>query len=255
MRCSLCGMPLSPARTSCPRCGTAIQGKTEVATVQPELLDWHVPNNAGNWAETEQNATGIKARQRVKPQKVEKRELFAPRSGFTIAGSCIAAGMLILLFVFIMGSNLPPVDALSQKAHTQATIAPTPTLEPTAIPSPTPTASLSGQKYFDGAQLGSEINNSTAQIVTQTSSFTLNQKIFVTFQVHTGDQIGSACLLGIWGNHTQTHFEFPLESSTGAAYSYMPAAAKGAGRVEIYYASDTACTDEVLAQSIDFSVG
>src|ERR1700730_9921804 len=29
MRCSTCGLPLSPARTSCPRCGTAIAKGSE----------------------------------------------------------------------------------------------------------------------------------------------------------------------------------------------------------------------------------
>jgi hypothetical protein len=189
----------------------------------------------------------------------QKNNLLAPRVGFTIAGTCIAAGTLILLLVFALARTLPQNDAAQTNQQTgqssQAATASTPTPEPTTAPSPTPSPTLGDQHYFSGAQLGSEINNNTAQLVTPTNSFKLHQKIFVTFQVHTGTQVGAACLLWHWGNNSQSQFQFQLQGSSGSAYSFMPAEASGAGKVEIYYASTTDCSDKMLEQTADFSVG
>jgi hypothetical protein len=186
-----------------------------------------------------------------------KNNLLAPRVGFTIAGTCIAAGTLILLLVFALARTLPQNDTAQTNQQTRqsskAVTAPTPTAEPTIEPSPT-SSPTGDQQYFSGAQLGSEINNNTAQLVTQTNSFKLHQKIFVTFQVHTGTQVGTACLLWHWGNNSQSQFQFQLQGSSGSAYSFMPAEATGAGKVEIYYASTTDCSGKVLAQTADFSV-
>jgi hypothetical protein len=263
MRCPACDMPLSPTRSRCPRCGAinpekADTDKDAVPLLYQELA-WNSPpaiEAKDNWGtrERDEKAGTFPHRHQVRTQ------FFTPRLGFSIAAICITVGTLLLVLVFGIARTLPRTDtsANTNQQNIQATqnalVPPTPTFNPTVAPSPSASPTSGGLKYFDQAQIGSEINNNTAQIITQSTTFQVNQKIYVTFQVHTGDQLGAACLLWHWGNNSQTHFEFTLQGSTGAAYSFMPAVASGKGNVEIYYASTTACTDKMLAQSISFTV-
>ncbi len=291
MRCSRCEMPLSPTRSQCPRCGAPTPGKSDgklnAAIAPSEPTAWQTasatPSSIGKeppfplihtateqsmlWesnknmlAQYTEPAAILSTGTGTFPYSPQKKAVFlTPRLGFMISGACIGTGTLLLVLVFIFTrtllqtSNRANTNQQSLQTPQKAPIS-TPVLNPTIELSPTPTLTLSGQKYFDGTQLGNTINTTTAQIVTPATTFQLHQKIFVTFQVHTGNQLGAACLLWYWGDNSQSHFEFQLQGSNGAAYSYMPAEAKGAGKVEIYYASTAACTDKILAQSMDFSV-
>jgi len=253
-------MPLSPTRSLCPRCGVASPEKANTDKAAIPLLRtkieqepaWHSPSAIepkGNWDAREAGTFPYRHQTRT--------QILTPRLGFSIAAACITVGTLLLILVFGIVRTLPRTDTATNTNQQNAQAAqntPTPPLNPTIALSPSVSPALGGLKYFDKAQIGSEINNNTAQIITQSTTFQVNQKIYVTFQVHTGDQLGAACLLWHWGNKSQTHFEFPLLASTGAAYSYMPAIASGAGNVAIYYASTIACTDKILAQSISFTV-
>jgi hypothetical protein len=221
----------------------------------------YFPQNIGHeqnsaWNSSEQGFYQQSGRMNSSPLSNSPKgfNLFAPRVGFSVASTCIAAGTMILLLVFALTKTLPPTTPTQTPGTAHTSIAPTPTTEPTIAPSPTPSPTTGDQQYFSEAQLGSEINNSTAQIVTQSTTFQLHQRIYVTFLVHTGNQIGAACLLWHWGNNSQTEFQFQLLASSGSAYSYMPAEAAGTGKVEIYYASTTACSDEILAQTVDFNI-
>src|SRR6202030_2869858 len=111
---------------------------------------------------------------------------FTPRQGFSIAAACITVGTLLLVLVFAIARTLPRINTATTtgQQNIQATHnTPTPMFSPTIALSPSVSPALGGLKYFDQAQIGSEINNNTAQIITQSNTFKVHQKIYVTFQV------------------------------------------------------------------------
>lgn len=347
MKCANCGMPLSPARANCPRCGAAagVGGKAskpapvnagavqqvEFATggwppaqqswgVQSAVSPWQIQNTqntpfgqtiqadfpqqmgqegygqqpfpgeqgqafpissanvlqeqgkmvlpAQGWgqsgqptisADTEAPLSFTQAPRRAAGSSPLPR---AARMRFTIAGLCVFTGALLLLFVFFMAqglSNTPDTQAVSLQGAITATVPNAATTQGTATPQATttpdasPTATYAGQKYIDNAQTASMVNARSAQATQPSTTFKVNQQVFVTFSVHSGTVAGAACL--IWYlNHTEvTHYEMVVAPNINA-YSYAYIGGPGPAYVEIYWASTKACTDKVLAQHVDFTV-
>ncbi|MBE3558333.1 MAG: hypothetical protein IMW89_03805 [Ktedonobacteraceae bacterium] len=188
-----------------------------------------------------------------------RRGYDAMRLRFGIAMLCVLAGGLLLLFVFFMSLGL---HQSSQVTNVQ-TGKSTPVLKTTSAPvspvsqSPTPAASPTpvypGQQYIDNAQMASEVRNGRpAQLAT---TFKPGQQIFVTFSIHSGGRAGAYCLLWYLNNKQISHYEHVIDPAASWGYSWAYIAGTGPAYVEIYWASTVACTDKILAQHVDFTVG
>lgn len=179
--------------------------------------------------------------------------------GFIVATIFVATGALLLVLVYILALGLPMHNTLSALTGTpQATrsILPTPTMAastPTALPTPT-TSAFPGQQYIDSPQMASAINFNTAQPIQTTTTFKVNQRIYVTFEIHPNGKSGAICLYWFLNNHTVTQYPFSVTAAARAAYSYAIYGGTGNGYVEIYWASTTACSDRILAQHVTFTV-
>lgn len=200
----------------------------------------------------------------VRPIALQNTGKRRGNQGFIIAALCVLTGGLLLAFVYIISLGLPPASpAVTAQNRAQATAAAnkaTPTVSPdTTNASPTPAASPTptypGQQYIDNAQMASQVNTKSALPIVQTTSFKVGQPIFVTFALHPGGHPGAVCLLWYVNNKQFAHFEFPVNGVSSPAYSYAYVGAAGPAYVELYWASSTACTDKMLAQRVDFTVG
>jgi hypothetical protein len=344
MRCTSCGLPLSPQRTHCPRCGKVAgeSGKEEQVNNQADMPQFAFSgpqegNNVSPNAETIQGQPLLTAQQQANNQMPEPI-FFAPgmeqfpnpanqlpsdqertfissteqpsnwqspsqpnqrnappstirpgefqpfphapqrpgqthsrpkvQPGFTIAGLCVLSGGLILMLVYIISLNLPPLSANQQAASTVAVSTPVsqnvtagnqnqgglPTTPPAAaLPTATPTPSLPGKVYIDNAQMASSIDMNTALPSQATTTFTVHQQIFVTFMVHPVSS-GAVCLSWSINQKQFSQFPFDVGATPQHAYSFAYAPSAGQGSVNIYWASSTACTDKQLAQTVNFTV-
>jgi hypothetical protein len=172
----------------------------------------------------------------------------------------VITGGLILVSVFFFAMGLPSVGTTTAYPATPlatriitATSPATPPLSPTAIPSPTAGA-FPGQQYIDNPQMASAVNINTAQPVMPTTTFKVNQKIFVTFNIHPGGKSGAVCLYWYLNNKSVTQFPFAVTANAKAGYSYAIYGGTGPAYVEIFWASTTSCSDKILAQHVTFTL-
>lgn len=332
MRCTNCGLPLSPSRTitNCPRCGAAAgsdqkQGATsrsqnfeeppwghatggagtggilqenpwyqgQVAQYPPYSAPIQPPamgGNPGSWPATadasSQVQREIQERMPSSPgwnsgangaygyppapgplagttrgqswQKQRTGKTSNTRLGFTVAALCVITGGLLLVFVYFLAMGTSGSQgsdtgtANTQHAATSPTSLP-PSPSPTSAPSPTAT-SFPGQQYIDNAQMTSAIDPKTEKPMQLVTTFKVNQKIYVTFQLHLAGQSGAACLLWYLNGRQVTNYDFAVGPYSSASYSYAIYGGAGAGAVEVYWASSTSCSDKQLAQRVDFTV-
>src|SRR5437762_7021386 len=144
MRCTNCGLPLSPTNTSlnCPRCHSALVAEAKPVAVYPALPPvaqtpfpqagqmWqpdptHPPlpkpepreatvrNNSSSDlrdARTAGNPSRGQVMTYSKPAPVMRR---TSNTGFILAGLCVITGGLILVFVYFMASGLPSTNTTS----------------------------------------------------------------------------------------------------------------------------------------------
>jgi hypothetical protein len=184
--------------------------------------------------------------------------------GFTIAGLCITAGTLLLVFVLLIGqgflggdntsipaSNTQQPNTVRSNQTASATQTPTPT-----TPQITPTPTLPGQGLLDTSVLSSDFNEQTGQVIQETTSFQVNQKIYVILSLHPGGTSRAVCLNWYLNGSLVNLYPFEVDpASNYKYYSYTMMHAAGNGRLDISLASTTACTDAILAQKLDFTVG
>ena len=335
MRCTGCGLPLSPQRTHCPRCGKAAgepeekgnnQAETpqyafpslpennsisvgvEASQAQPATIaqpqaNNEIPGQAFHSAGTERfpgqpnqvvlpdqgqtlqanpaqkldwqafsqpklgnaSSDGIKAGEfRPFPQRpgsAHSRRAVQP--GFTVAGLCVLSGGLILMLVYIISLQLPSLatgtPSATMVANTPISQTPSPGSQAEATTTPlsptaTPTPSLPGKMYIDNAQMGSSLVFNTAQLSQVTTTFTVNQKIFVTFALHAPNTGGAVCLNWYVNQKQFTTFSFAVGAGSQHAFSFAFANSTGAGSVSISWANSTDCIDKMLAQVATFTV-
>jgi hypothetical protein len=185
------------------------------------------------------------------------------RIGFTVAGLCILAGGFLLTFVYFIGQGLLPDGGAATTANTtQPSITavahsqPTPTIVPTPTTTAvTQTPTLPGQNLLDTSVLGTGVNPQTGQIVQQSTSFQVNQKIYVVLSLHPGGNIHTVCLNWYLNDQSVNTFSFEVNpASNYNYYSYASIGTAGNGRVEISLASTTSCVDATMAQKLSFTV-
>ncbi len=299
MKCTSCGWPLSPARTTtnCPRCGTPI-GSGQKATSTPAQQQQVFVENAGvvqveagtslpknQWRQAAQhsayNTPPVRTPQQLSqavqvwlqapvsqpgffsagtPARLQAKPPYKSRKmkpGFTVAGLCVLIGGLILIFVYFMAIGLPGGSsnntATTNSTSNGSTLSKAPTTTAALSPAATATA-YPGQQYIYNAQMASAIDTTTKQPKQLATTFKTNQNIYVIFQLHPPGHGGAVCLLWYLNGKQVTHFSFPASPYSKLSYAYAVYGEAGAGYVEIYWASTTQCTDQVLAQHIDFTV-
>lgn len=179
--------------------------------------------------------------------------------GFVIAGLCVVTGGLLLIFVYFTGLSLPQSNSLSVNGitpvATQAIIpSSTTAITPTITPTATKSTAFPGEQYINDPQMASSINAATAQPLKTTTTFAVNQRIYVTFTIHPNGKSGAVCLAWYLNNHLVNQFAFLVSASAGSGYSYDLYGAAGPSYVRISWASTTACSDALLAQQVSFTV-
>jgi len=119
----------------------------------------------------------------------------------------------------------------------------------------TPTSpSFPGQHYISNAQMASSVYPMGARPLQESTIFRVNQKVYVTFQLHTGEQAGAVCFIWYLNGRSLFNYPLPVRPFQSASYSFAIYGNAGAGSVELYWASSIRCTDEVLAQRVGFTV-
>jgi hypothetical protein len=181
--------------------------------------------------------------------------------GFIIAGLCVLTGGLLLVAVYFMASGLPSANTTSVYSITPAATqhnTPSPTkvvaVTPTVAVSPTAGTTYPGQLYINNPQMAGSVNTNTAQPLQTTTTFKVNQKIYVTFSIHPNGKNGAVCLYWYLNNRSVTQFPFAVTANAGAGYSFAVYGSTGSGYVAIYWASSIACSDKLLALHVPFTV-
>lgn len=251
MRCTYCNFPLSPARTTCPRCGMFIAEGT-----RPDPSISRAPHTPAQGARPFVSQNFKRKRQQSKTTRI----------GFSLAGLCIFTACLILAFVYFMAQGLQPqtLRTSSPQAVVDPTTASTRAMSasPTALPDPTatvaPTATISaGQGTILQAQMASAVNTSNAQPLQLTTTFKVHQQIYITFAVNSNGSSGAVCLLWYLNGSQFANYPFAVNTSAvSSAYAYTYANSPGSGYVEIYWESTPSCSDptKVLGQRANFTV-
>ena len=307
MKCTHCGLPLSPTNTSkiCPRChnslvpapGPVVQQTQEQVDNQAwtgsaqgpswtQAQQWQsppTPSSPMRTADSYQNQIPFTPAAQAPLLRAEQTPRSAPtptpgvmystpvpamrpqtphmsNRGFIISALCVISGGLILVFVYFIAMGLPaapttganPVTSVTTK-NTVAATPTTPILTPTAVPSPTAGALL-GNQFIDNTQMASTVNTTTAQPLLLTTTFKINQKIYVTFDIHPNGKNGAVCLYWYLNNKSVTQFPFGVTASAKAGYSYAIYGGTGPAYVDIYWASTISCSDKILAQHVSFTV-
>jgi predicted RNA-binding Zn-ribbon protein involved in translation (DUF1610 family) len=293
MRCISCGLPLSPSRTNtnCPRCGTPISSDQK-ATSTPVPQQYQQANwgNAGvveagdgtPLPHTPEFRPGVP--QQIPPQTPQQvsppgqmwlrgpvsqpglspgtPQQFTPplnsrktKLGFAVAGLCVLAGGLILAFVYLLAIGSPGSSSNNTATTNNTANVSTPTTAPTTAATLSPTATAyPGQQYIDNAQMASAVDPNSLQPAQLATTFKTNQKIYVTFHLHPPGHSGAFCVLWYLNGKQIANFSLAVNANSKLSYAYSIYGGTGAAYVEIYWASTTLCSDQLLAQHVDFTV-
>lgn len=176
--------------------------------------------------------------------------------GFVAAGLCVLAGGLILIFVYFLAIAIPGNNTNNSSATPTSTprVSSTPTTAPTATAALSPTTTTyPGQQYINNAQMASTVDPKSLQPGQLTTTFKTGQNIYVAFQVHP-PQGGAACVAWYLNGNQVAHFSFQIGANSRLSYAYSIYSRAGQAYVEIYWASTTQCTDQLLAQHVAFTV-
>lgn len=293
MRCTNCGLPLSPTNTSlnCPRCHTAlVSGAKPVAVYSgfPPVAQTPLPQAGQMWqsdptppplptpepmeaAVRDTNASDMREGRTAETVPGGQAKMYSnptpamqahthrtSNAGFIVAGLCVITGGLILVFVYFMALGLPAASTTSAYTVTPTTISntlPSATAAPSVTVMPSTTVgAFPGQQYIDNAQMASLVNTNTAQPLQMATRFKVNQRIYVTFNIHPNGKSGAVCLIWYLNSRLVTQYPFAVSTTANAGYSYAIYGGAGEGYVEIYWASSTICSDKILAQQVNFTV-
>lgn len=191
-----------------------------------------------------------------------------PRLLFMAAGLCVLLAAMLLGLIYILGSsgsgNPSPSTANTNSNTPGSSTATAPaSASPTAADTTTPTADASptasgtaypGQQYIDGAQMSAGVNKQTAQPVNPTTTFKAGATMYVTFKLHPPSQGGAVCAYWYLNGNQVVLYPLAVKGSNHANFTYATYGSAGPAYVELYWASNTSCSDKVLAQHVDFTV-
>ncbi len=174
-----------------------------------------------------------------------------------VSGLCVITSGLILLFVYFMSLSLSPLNGPSTIDINNGItpIVSSPTVAPTQLAA-SPTPGFPGQQYIDNIQLARGVD-ARDQPVQITTNFKVNQRMYVTFDIHTGGHAGAMCLLWFLNTKPFNNFSLAVGPTVPNGYSYTPMPPfPGTGYVELYWGHIASCTDpsKLLAQRVAFTV-
>jgi hypothetical protein len=287
MKCTACGLPLSPSRTdgSCPRCGTPVSAgvKSSGGPASFESAAWNgnagasvsvgAPPQDGQWGQGRPSAAfqppmaqaspsgqgwaaGTNGRQEpgsFSPrQPAPRRPPRNSRVGFMVAGICVITGGILLVLVYVLATGQSGNASTTGSTPTSATSSPAITPSPAGSPSPTAT-SYPGQQYINNGQMSS-VQPSASQPALPATTFKVHQTFYVVFNINSGGHAGVVCMMWYLNGKTAFNFAFTVGAHTSASYGQATFDVPGSGYVELYWASNKACTEQVLAQHVDFTI-
>lgn len=289
MKCTACGLPLSPSRTdgSCPRCGTSVSAgvKSSGGSASFEPAAWNgsagapvsmgVPPSLqdGQWRQSQPSAAfqppmaqasqpgqawaagpnGMQEPGSFSPwQPAPKRPHRNSRIGFIVAGICVFTGGILLVLVYLLAIGQSRNTPTTGSTPTSATSSPAVTPSPAGSPSPTST-SYPGQQYINNGQMSS-VQPSASQPAVPTTTFKVHQTFYVVFNINSGGHAGAVCMMWYLNGKKAFNFAFAVGAHTTASYGQAMFDVPGPGYVELYWASSKTCTDQVLAQHVDFTI-
>lgn len=284
MKCTACGLPLSPSRNngSCPRCGTPVSvgiksmggpgnvehvgwsGKAGVQDGQwgqagpfsafsSSMAQTQAPQAGQIWAAGPNGMQGPGSFSPVPP--APRRPPRNSRIGFMVAGICVVTGGILLVLVYFLAigqSGSTSTTGGSTSTPTTATSSPAVTPSPAGSPSPTAT-SFPGQRYINSAQMSSA-QPSASQSAVPATTFKVQQTFYVVFTIKSGGHAGAVCLNWYLNGKPAFNFSFAVGANSTASYGQAMFNSPGSGYVELYWASSKTCTDQVLAQHVDFTI-
>ncbi|HEX7735149.1 MAG TPA: hypothetical protein VF458_09800 [Ktedonobacteraceae bacterium] len=294
MRCMNCGLPLSPSRTltNCPRCGAALnafQGAQQPQQ-QFEQTGWEsgmggagqqnlwgqggssAPDAFSPFPQQSQGnpnafrASGLQQTPMAPRRPYETPQSKAnPRLLFMIAGVCVFLAAMILGLVFVLaqanGGNPSPNTASNQNSTATATAtgpASATATSSSSTPDPNATATgtpYPGQQYIDNAQMAQGVDAKTLAPKNPTTTFTVGSKMYVVFKLHPPSQGGAYC--AYWyqnGKQISQPYAYPVKGTSRGSFVYFTYGQAGDGYVELFWASSVSCSDQQLAQHVDFTV-
>ena len=120
------------------------------------------------------------------------------------------------------------------------------------MPSPTATT-YPGSQYLSNAQTTST-PPSGSQPGKPATTFKVNQQFYLSFTVHTGGQNGEVCLIWYLNGKQAFTSKFALGANTRLSYAYVIYGSTGPAYVELYWASNASCANQVLAQRVNFTI-
>ncbi len=235
---------------------------TPPATPVPAPGDVGAEYGTGGTGEMRQETRPLRPTPSIYAQKRRGMCKADSNLGFVIAGLCVLTGGLLLIVVYFLAAGLSPATVQTTSTMTGNAVTtsmghhtPTATAQGTQQPTATATTqAFPGQQYISNPQMASAVNTNTAQVITTATTFKVGQKVYVTFNIHPNGQSGAICLQWYTNARAFSHYEFAVSSESSVAYSYTYYAVAGSGYVEIYWASNVSCNDELLAQRVNFTV-
>ena len=158
----------------------------------------------------------------------------------------------MVVYFLAMGQPGSSPTAGSTPTRTVATSTAAVTPSPAGSPSPTATT-YPGQQYISNAQMSSA-QPSASQPAQPTTSFKVNQTLYVVFKVSSSSQ-GEICLKWYLNGKFAFNYQFPIGAhATFTTYGQAVYSTSGPAYVELYWANDATCANELLAQHVDFTI-
>jgi hypothetical protein len=162
--------------------------------------------------------------------------------------------LLLLVFFLAMGQPGSGDTINNGNPPTVATTTKSPAVTPSPAGSPSPAATTyPGQQYITNAHMSSA-KPSASQSVQPATSFKVNQTLYVVFNVSSVTQ-GEVCMKWYLNGKFAFHYQFPIGAhATFTTYGQAIYSTPGPAYVELYWASDSSCANELLAQHVDFTI-
>jgi hypothetical protein len=281
MKCTACGLPLSPTRANgnCPRCGTPASGAAK-STGGP--VGWNdtvgaptsvgAPPRDGQWGQARLASPAFQQPMVLPPQvgqawgagangmqgpgtfspmpPAPRRPPRKPRLGFLVAGVCVCAGGLLLVVVYFLAIGQPNNSPTTGNTPTRTAATSTAAVTPSLSGSPSPAATTyPGQQYISNAQM-----SSTQPPAQPATSFKVNQTLYVVFKVSSSTR-GEVCMKWYLNGKFAFNYQFPIGAhATFTTYGQAIYSTPGPAYVELYWAGDSSCANELLAQHVDFTI-
>lgn len=203
------------------------------------------------------------------PQRNQQKK---SRNLFMVAGLCVVIAAILLATIAIIIGATNTSNNANNVANTnpsgstpgagsstpQSGASPTVTsadASPTVGTSPTATGTVyPGAQYITNPQMATGVDQQTSQPQQTATTFPVGSNMYVTFQLNPPTAGGAVCANWYLNGTQVTSYSFDVKSTLKASYTYASYGSAGSAYVNLYWASSKSCTDQVLAQQVNFTV-